>query len=157
MISASPSRISFDPGLKTLYIQALFHGEEYLTQSKEPDDSHDKIETAHEVDEPKGHAELSAYNIHSHSRKNETEQDGRHGLERGCAAQPDKGAKGEHHDREDLRRAELQGELRYDGREKGEHDDANNSSDTMGQESEHEGLTGLSALCHGVAVEGGRH
>src|SRR5437667_134923 len=96
---------------------------------EEPDDRHDEVEPFHEVDEAERHPELTGDDVEAHGGEDEPEDDGHQRLQRIAAAEPDEAREGQELDREELRRAEAQGDLREKRREEGDQHDREEGAD----------------------------
>ena len=104
-----------------------------------------------EEDQPR----LPAHDVESDRPEDEADEDREDRLRNVVTAQPDEGGEREHHEREDLRVAELQRDGRQRRRERGEKDVRHGAADERGDRSSHQGDLRLARERKRPAVEGG--
>ena len=105
--------------------------------------------------EAEGQAQLAGHGVHTHGC--EGEADGHRGedLEGRTLAHAHEGTEGQQVDREELGRAELQGELGDQGGHEGDHHHRQEGADEGGGEGAGQCFASMAFLGHGIAVEGG--
>ena len=87
--------------------QPLFDCQENFANAEEPDHRDDKTEPAHELDSPKGEAELTADDVHAHRPEEKPDQNRGNGFDGRDATEANEGAKRQELNAEELRRTKV--------------------------------------------------